>query len=1519
MDPEIQQQIMEQLSELAELLSQQNSLMRENISAMESMAGAASTSTRSASNPTAAGATAGATRYEQAQQKAAAATNNTSDKLDKLGEAFSKAGDIIGSFATNAASTLTSFAFAASSGKEGLTKYGEAIDAASNTVKQLTNNLGLLGSIINIFVDVFQKEAKDALELGDQMIQFQRETRKVTGVLPATVTEFTRLANQAGFARENMAKLQKSIASIGPELRALGLHAGEGAVKFAKIANIPEDIRQKFSRLGVSFDELANYQAKYIRMQSLSGNAYQLQAKSAQQIQKESLAYAETLMKLSALTGKQTDEIQAQQEAVAAQLNEQMAIMRTRAEIKELRESGDEEGARALERQETELGKIRDDLSGKFGQEIGSQIANAIRTGTPTEQTQALGISMPEVFGIKGRLAAGEAAESISPDIINSARQNYENISRTAPTDYMSEQDLKSLLGLNAEVARYFTGMGGASEEQRIKAIEEAIAKGGLPGRDKVGDEYAKIESEQRELASKQAETLIGLLEQGLPKLRESIENLENTIKIAIIALGVLAAGNLAFKGIKAFRGRAGAKAAAEAEAAALRKGAGTAATEAEAAAAGAAKRAKPVFVTDPVTGQRSVLTGAEAAAARAAESGAAGAASSTAAAAAKEASMLSKLLKGGGRLLGRAAAPLTVALGAYEGYSGWKEAGEAEKRGELSASEASRRKGEAAGSAVVGTGGALAGAAAGAAIGSVVPVVGTIIGGLLGGALGYWAGSKVGGAAGGAIGSAVGPDETKPQQQNAATQGKTEEAAKNANDSLNSIVNSFGMNVASFGKIVQAFAITSTALIKTLRSAYNLDQNEMDVGDDEAETQETYDRTDINTELADASIEHLEKTNKNFELFNKGLDQSGKLMKALHQAIRDFIFALTGQDIGEGDSSTGPGATPTGPGAGPGSSPVPTGDATVDSAMQMQFQKESGGGKMLRAQGFSNAGTMGGAYGMGDAARKSAFNSMSQEERQSFTAQTGFSSAPTLNDLVSPDGKSFTSDKARIADELLARQFTKNTIQTLTQRLGRTPTLADVRGAHWLGEAGYIALLEAYQQNPSMTMSAFYASHPNWTKPDLSQFPATVGELVAKISEQASGFGAGAIGQVNQFRQNMQNMNQNMQGMPYGGQQPYGPQSGLMFPAAQAAGGIVPLGKALQGMGLGLRVDENIYFDGKHPAKGAHSSTGGHYDGTAIDVNAPGSVYEAGDKYWGPMFDQIARAGQAAGYHTLWRTKDHYDHIHFQYSGSMGQNSKIGMPQAEKGGILKGPDSGYPAMLHGTEMVIPLDNKHTRSQSSYTVNGRPATKKQYDAFMKENPELTRVQDMAKSMLAHSRSSRGSLDIDSMLNSLTGKNIPKFKLDDTNTSYTVNGQPATKKQYDAFMKQNPDLAKLQDLTEGMVRNQAYLITDVRNTLNKLTTSYDDSIAGIKDQVIKMNKFNDRVARMIATETNKAIAQIEDSNKPMKVLADTMSVTVGQMMNSQKETMSMLTYKIDDMIDALKTSNEHTKKILKKQG
>lgn len=126
-------------------------------------------------------------------------------------------------------------------------------------------------------------------------------------------------------------------------------------------------------------------------------------------------------------------------------------------------------------------------------------------------------------------------------------------------------------------------------------------------------------------------------------------------------------------------------------------------------------------------------------------------------------------------RRAGPIAAVAAVGAGAYEGYTGWKDASEKEgqslnsidakvQSGQLSEDDAKKLRtetreqatverssaaGKGTGMAVGGAAGALKGAAIGATIGSAVPIVGTVIGGAVGATVGAIGGAWLGGKGG--------------------------------------------------------------------------------------------------------------------------------------------------------------------------------------------------------------------------------------------------------------------------------------------------------------------------------------------------------------------------------------------------------------------------------------------------------------------------------------------------------------------------------------------------------------------------------------------------------------------------------------------------------------------------------------------------------------------------------------------------------------------------------------------------
>lgn len=190
-----------------------------------------------------------------------------------------------------------------------------------------------------------------------------------------------------------------------------------------------------------------------------------------------------------------------------------------------------------------------------------------------------------------------------------------------------------------------------------------------------------------------------------------------------------------------------------------------------------------------------------------------------------------------------------------------------------------------------------------------------------------------------------------------------------------------------------------------------------------------------------------------------------------------------------------------------PGSAPATNvGSFNANEFERITREKESGNGRQLRTN-LSNASTIGGYYGMSDAARESAWRSMSYTERDAI----GYPNRPpTLDDLVTADGKSHTSEQAVRADEALFRQSTKTLVssnQDAVSKAWGNPnhkySMADARGTWWHGPAGYPALVEAARTNPNQTVSDFYKSNPQWRYPDMRQFGGTQTETNRTVAQQ--------------------------------------------------------------------------------------------------------------------------------------------------------------------------------------------------------------------------------------------------------------------------------------------------------------------------------------------------------------------------------------------------------------------------------
>lgn len=1181
MDPEVIAQLEAQLRELSDMIANQNSMMKNQMDAMNKMGSSARSAGESIKTSAERSSTSN-TKYAEAQEKAIAQVSKSEIAGKALaammGTLSASVSGLIGTFGTLGNSLL--------SAEQGMAKYGKVADAAAAGAEGLARSIPLVGGALGGLVGVVGKVAAqvftDGMKLIDTFVAMRDGIVEVGGALPVTGEQLIKLANNAGYFGDRMQILGKITAGVGTGLASLGETAGRGATKFMEMANVTDDVRRQFGRMGIDQQRLSEMQAMYVKNQEASGLSMQLQTRTAAQLRKESLAYVDNMTRLSALTGKQAEQLQAEQDAAASVIQERLEILKENQQIKQLRAEGRNAEAADIERRQQDRAKFRQELTAAVGPEEATKIMKIIRSGVYDSTSAAyanLGIDIAKYGDIirQGGQDAGEAARGLVGEL-DTGRERMAG-ALGAGTEFISDEGLASL-GFNNEAIGRQLSRAGKNYEQASDQAEKDIQTRKTQG-DDLADAVENVRSQERQFQAMYQQFLLD----KVMKLSEIIKDLDIFSMVTKNFTSILSGLATAIAGVTAIAGGL--------------------------ALGGAALAARMV----------GGITGA---------TGAAGAAGGG--------GLLAGAARGLKGLLGKVALPVAAGMALYDAYQGFTADPNASFGDKLKNAGSSALNGISFG--LLGSSASEIGAASSqnaipqqqAALAQQLP--------------GQYVNPQVAEQLG------VDPEELEKQKAAlTARQRESAEAVEEQNDATSSLIGTAGT---------------------------------------------------LDTQL--------ENTNKSLKIFKDLLDM--------------LNATLGGPNAGSGATSGGL-TPPSMGGMGGGNDP----NKILSTIRQMES------GNNYQAQNPTSSAS--GAYQFIDSTW------------QSLTKKLGI-------------GTEFK--KAKDAPPAIQDQVASAYLQDI------------------LGQAG---------GDISKVPTAWFTGNVQGKSSAVSQ--EEVAKYVQKwmgIYSQMPGGTPGMPGSMGGTIGLFQMMNQSGYGMMGG--------MGMMgggIPPAMMAGSIIPLGMALQGMGL--RISEHPSFGG---VLGKHSQAGGHYDGTAIDVNVGVGNKEANDPVMGAKFDSLAQMAKQAGYHVVWRAPGHYDHMHIQYSQSMGANSKIGMPGAERGGILSGPNTGYPAILHGTEMVVPLQNGRTNNSRA----------------------------------------------------------------------------------------------------------AGLLSQLMNTTGERVGS-----------VSKYGKIQESLMAVVQSETTKAIQSISESNTPMQNMSTEISNSMRKVMEAHNSTMYELTYKLGEMIDALNTSNDVTKKILKK--
>ena len=628
--------------------------------------------------------------------------------------------------ATSGTAALTSMTSAVLSGKDGFEKYNSTIKNAGDAALSLGKNFGILGTVLGGVIKGFSMVAEMATKQADDLLKATDKISQTGAANKFSAEQVRQMGAKAGLASDQMDKLIKPMTSLSGGLTILGNSSSDGVKAFTEMTAVTKEQRMAFQRLGFDDEARIKAQADYVSLLEKSGAGLSKSEKTGESLRRQSLAYAENLVVLAEMSGKNVEEMKKQQEVNRATYEWKLMENKWAMDRKAAEAAGDTDKVKRIDAEKAAANKLIDDVGALGDPAKTAAVQMQYLTGAITKESAnmaVLGVDVQKQIDAakKGQYKQGEFIDEYD----KKAKTMLEN-NRTA---LAFSEDLRKATGLSGETVAGVTKRS-VNDKSQVdiaasgkQAVEDNKNKKGAAAEDPAQIARNNLTEAERSAKLKVDELIASMnpLLKGFDASTIAATALAAAAAIAATALTVMA-GKAALGKVGDLLGDGKGKG----------KGKGTDKT---------GGKGKPTPPRGP--DGRFVKAGATAT---------------------KGAGMLGTLGKGAsalGRVAGPAAGVIAVGAGAMTAYQGAKDVDEKVKSGELTKDEGTVKKSEAVGTGVGqaagGAAGAWGGAAAGAAIGSVVPVVGTLIGGLLGAAVGGWLGSKGGEIVGEKVGKSVG------------------------------------------------------------------------------------------------------------------------------------------------------------------------------------------------------------------------------------------------------------------------------------------------------------------------------------------------------------------------------------------------------------------------------------------------------------------------------------------------------------------------------------------------------------------------------------------------------------------------------------------------------------------------------------------------------------------------------------------------------------------------------------------
>jgi hypothetical protein len=238
---------------------------------------------------------------------------------------------------------------------KGFTQFNGVIDGVVQSLGKMLESIPILGTVLSGSLQLAAEGSKFVLDRLQKAAEAFRDVSSVGALTAGGMTELQRQFIESGVSLDDY---KRAVAENSSALARFGGTVGEGAKRFSKFVGdiTRSDLGDQLRRLGFSASDISDTAGAFVTQQTRLGLS---QRKTNAQLTQGAMQYAKELDQLSKLTGMQRKEIQSQQDAALGEA-------RFRAQYDEMVAQGREKEAKAMLDFQTMVSKAAPEMGQGF-------------------------------------------------------------------------------------------------------------------------------------------------------------------------------------------------------------------------------------------------------------------------------------------------------------------------------------------------------------------------------------------------------------------------------------------------------------------------------------------------------------------------------------------------------------------------------------------------------------------------------------------------------------------------------------------------------------------------------------------------------------------------------------------------------------------------------------------------------------------------------------------------------------------------------------------------------------------------------------------------------------------------------------------------------------------------------------------------------------------------------------------------------------------------------------------------